>query len=254
MAYGCWDTNVYQQPTFDQAVPPVSALLIREAEAWRALLGLHSGVVGTARQMATAVSAENEVLLESTRDAIEQREANYYAALTQLAANCDAMSTEALRLRSLRKARATTDTQALQVLMQAHSSETLAIGTTLGTNSATSVQAVTAELRQATQTTRTQIAQLRAMMQAIQDQPELHGSIGVTFTDSEHTTHQFTTGAVFDAVYQASLELNEESLVAAMHLLCTGDPERVASASAPMPPSPPARTVVRRQGDRSAPR
>jgi hypothetical protein len=235
---------------FDQSIPPISALLMREAEAWRALLGLHAGVVGTARQMATAV-VEHEILLEGARESIEQREAAYYASLTQLAANCDALSTEALRIRSLRKARASTDTQALQVLMQAHSSETLAIGTTLGSNSATSVQAVTAELRQATQATRQQIAQMRALMQAIQDTPEMRGSLGLTFTD-ENTVHQFCIDDVFNAVYQEADELHEESLVAAMKALCAPTEEKAASGETAIHSVPATRMVVRRQGDRGA--
>jgi len=252
MAYPSWESVAYQQPQFDTNVPHVSALLVREAEAWRALLGLHTGVISTARQMASAV-VEQDVMLDSTREAIEQREANYFAALTQLAANCDALGAEALRLRSLRKARSTTDTQALQVLMQAHSSETLAIGTSLSSNTSTSVQAVTAELRQATQATRAQLAQMRALMQAVQDQPELRGSIGVTFSsDDGRGSYQFTTDAVFDAVYQAGSELNEESLASAMRALCTPCMD-TAPAATPVA-FPPARTVVRRQGDRSGAR
>ena len=52
--------------------------------------------------------------------------------------------------------------------MHAHAAETLAIGGTLAAN-AVAVSSVTAELRQAAQATRTQLAQVRAVMQLVQD-------------------------------------------------------------------------------------
>lgn len=235
----------YQENWCFQNVPAISQLLLQEADAWRALLGLQAGVVRTARQMASAISAESDVMLEGAREAIEQRESGYFAALSQLAANCDALSSEALRLRSLRKARATTDTQAVQLLMQAHSDETLATGTSLSSTSATSVRAVTAELRQATQSSRQQIAQVRALMQAVQDRPDLRGAIGVTFADKSVISN-FTTDAVFASVYSQSNELTDETLEAAMLRLCI--PE--SNSKHERVPNVPARTVVRRQGDR----
>ena len=148
---------------------------------------------------------ESDPTLETTREMIETREASYYSALSQLASHCDALAAEALRLRALRKTRATTDTQALQARMQAHSCEALAIGTTLASSSSTSVNTVTAELRQATSSTRQQIAQVRALMQVLQDAPELQGRLTIRVDDA----HSFSPSQVFEAVYRHSEQLTD---------------------------------------------
>lgn len=236
----------FNQPCYEPRLPPVSALLMHEAEAWRALLQLHTGVVGTARQLAAATSeTETGTMLERTREAVEAREAGYYASLTQLAAQCDAMATEALRLRSLRKSRSSADVQALQVLMQAHSAETMATGTTLASNSAMEVGGVATELRRAQQAARQQIAQVRALMQLVQDRPDIRGSIKISYND-----HTLETDAVFEAVYRHSEQLTDEALVRALNDLAPPSGEADASAGAELAPAAErSRTMVRRHGD-----
>lgn len=257
--------DAYQQPVangnglpFDlTAMPPVSDLLMREAIAWRALLGLHQGVLGTARQMASACG-ESDATLETAREAMEAREAQYYASLTTLVAQCDQLSAEALRLRSLRKARSSTDTHALQVLLQSHSTETLAIGSTLASNSTMNVQAVTVEMRQAAQATRQQIAQVRALMQLVQDTPRLRGKLKVAFVPDDGDEQSFTPEEVFASVYRQAAELTDESLVAAMSELCSSSSEDVrehapsvegdGDGGSPVATAP--RQLVRRSTDR----
>lgn len=228
---------------YETGLPPVSALLMHEAEAWRALLRLHTGVVGTARQLAAATSeTETGTMLESTREAVEAREAGYYAGLTQLASQCDAMATEALRLRSLRKSRASADVQALQVLMRAHSAETMATGTALSSNSAMEVSAVATELRQAQQATRQQIAQVRTLMQLVQDKPEIRGSLRISYNDCA-----LETESVFEAVYRHSEQLTDDALVRALNDL-TG-PSVEGEGGTRAPPTERSRTMVRRHAD-----
>jgi hypothetical protein len=224
----------------------VSALLMREAEAWRALLSLHTGVLGAARQLAAAATEGGEgqsPMLETTREAIETREAQYYAGLTQLAAQCDQLSAEALRLRTLRKTRQGADVHALEGLMHAHAAETLAIGGTLAANSAVAVASVTAELRQAARATRTQLAQVRAVMQLVQDRPALQGSVQLAYRDWVLNTDQ-----VFAAVYQESEELTDEALVRALEGLVCGATSAEASPAA-MAPAERQRQLVRRHAD-----
>ncbi len=233
-----WDAV---QP-YEQPMPPVSALLMREAQAWAALLNLHTGVLGTARAMASTLK-ESDPTLETTREAIETREAGYYAALTQLASHCDAMGAEALRLRALRKARATTDTQALEALMQAHSCEALAVGTTLASSSAISINTTASELRQASTSTREQIAQVRALMHVVQNAPELQGRLSIRVDNS----HEFAPEEVFKAVYRHGDELNDDALTRALAELCAVD-EPCATA----PATERAHTRVRRASDRGA--
>jgi len=226
-------------------LPPVSALLMREAEAWRALLQLHTGVLGAARQLAAATSGSNEgqsPMLETTREAIETREAQYYSGLTNLVAQCDQMSAEALRLRTLRKTRQGADVHALEGLMHAHAAETLAIGGTLAANAAVAVSSVTAELRQAAQATRTQLAQVRAVLQLVQDRPALKDKVRLAYGDWVLDTDQ-----VFDAVYQESEELTDEALVRALEGLACGATASAAPATAA--PAERQRQLVRRHAD-----
>lgn len=234
---------------YEASMPPVSALLMREADAWRALLGLHQGVLGTARQLAMATTETDGAALETTQEAIEAREAAYYAGLTQLVAACDQLSTEALRLRALRKARGNADAQALQALMQAHSTETLAVGAMLASNSAVKVQAATAELRQATQATRQQLAQVRAVLQLVQDHPPLRGKLRIGHVpEGGEAERSFEPGAVIEAAYRHGEALSEVTLVQAMAELCGPGPSAPAS-NVGGGSSAPARQVVRRGAD-----
>lgn len=227
---------------YDASIPPVSALLMHEAEAWRALLQLHTGVVSTARQLAAATSeTETGTMLESTREAVEAREAGYYAGLTHLASQCDALATEALRLRSLRKSRSSADVQALQVLMQSHSAETMATGTALSSNSAVEVGSVASELRQAQQATRQQIAQVRAVMQLVQDKPDLKGPLKLSYGGAV-----LETDAVFEAVYRHSEQLTDDALVRALAELTAPSGAAGGPAAAP---AEGVRTMVRRHAD-----
>jgi len=236
--------NGYAPPSYEASLPPVSALLMREAEAWRALLSLHTGVVGTARQLAAATNeTETGTLLESTREAIEAREAGYYAGLTQLASQCDAMATEALRLRGLRKARASADVAALQVLMQTHSAEMLATGSTLASNAGLEVSAIATELRQAAQATRQQIAQVRAVMQLVQDAPSLAGAVQLAYRDCVLNTDE-----VFEAVYRHSEQLTDEALVRALDDLVVGPRDEDGGGGGAAVTERP-RTLVRRHAD-----
>lgn len=238
---GCYGAYLGYEPS----VPPVSALLMREAEAWRALLQLHTGVLGAARQLAAAACEGGEgsrPMLETTREAIETREAQYYSGLTNLVAQCDALSAEALRLRTLRKTRQGADVHALEALMHAHAAETLAIGGTHAANAAVAVASVTSELRQASQATRQQIAQVRAVLQLVQDRPALRGKVQLAYGD-----WVLDTDKVFEAVYAESEELTDDALVRALEGLA-----RVASADAAPSAAPPAerhRQIVRRHAD-----
>ena len=101
--------------------------------------------------------------------------------------------------------------------MHAHAAETLAIGGTLAANAAVAVSSVTAELRQASQATRTQLAQVRAVLQLVQDRPALQGKVQLAYRDWVLDTDQ-----VFEAVYQESEELTDEALVRALEGLVCG--------------------------------
>lgn len=241
---------------YESSMPQVSALLMREAEAWRALLSLHTGVLGAARQLTTPMceggGETRSPMLETMREAIEAREAHYYSGLTQLAARCDQMATEALRLRALRKTRQGVDVNALEGLLHAHATETLAIGGALAANAAVAVAGVTSELRQATQATRQHLAQVRTLMQLVQDQPGLKGRVQLAYNESV-----VAVGRVFDVIHEQSEELTDESLVQALDALtCGSAPPDVAVAAPPdavLPTGRAARQTVRRHTDGNRP-
>ena len=100
---------------------------------------------------------------------------------------------------------------ALQVLMQTHSAEMLATGSTLASNAGLEVSAIATELRQAAQATRQQIAQVRAVMQLVQDAPSLAGAVQLAYRDCVLNTDE-----VFEAVYRHSEQLTDEALVRAL--------------------------------------
>ena len=231
-------------------LPPVSQLLMEEAEAWRALLRLHTGVVSTARKL-SEVCIQDDPTLATSRESIETREAGYYASLTQLAAQCDQLSAEALRLRALRKTRAATDTHALAALMAAHATETLLVGTTLAANSSGSVQAATVELRRALHSTRQQISQVRALLGVLQDKPELGMQLRIAVHPDSGEVQTFTMDDLFGAAYRHGPELNDETLAAAIRSLCAqrNAPTGTVAADPPATAGSHARASVRRQAD-----
>ena len=197
-------------------------MLMREAEAWRALLSLHQGVVGTARVLATMIPPEPGPVLETSRESLEQREAQYHSALSNLVSQCDQLTAECLRLRSLRKARRATDVQALQILMQSHTIETLALGASLGTSSSINVQAATSEIRLAAQTTRQEITQIRALMQVAQEAPRLHAQIRLA-VGVDKNVRDLSIGDFFTELYKHSSHLTDTAVEETIHRVCIAD-------------------------------
>lgn len=126
-----------QQP----APPHIAQLLYREGDAWTSVLNLHSNVIQNIQLASSSISNE------SVFDSDSERELHYVAALSQAAAQCDQLHAELIRLRTLRKARKTYDISSLQPLIRAHTSETLAIGTSIASQVSITVQSVAAELR-----------------------------------------------------------------------------------------------------------
>lgn len=247
--YGC------PVPAFDaQAIPQITQMLYREGEAWRALLALHAGVVSTAQQLSAVVAESASLETNEAGNATEHRELQYCAALTQVASNCDAMHAEAIKLRGLRKARASADVQTIQALMDAHTNETLAVGASLASNISMSIQTATSDVRTSIQTTRQQLAQTRALLQLVNDAPSLRGRLRIGLVDPNGTSTDYSTDAVFAAVYRVNAELTEEALVQAMADLSANGPGDSEGAPAPaddVVAPPPQRTVARRTGDRA---
>lgn len=157
------------QATLQLDVPPISQMLMREAEAWRALLGLHGSVLNLTRGVSQATmneAASPHLRFDEQREASEQREATYIAGLSQLMAQCDALNAEVLKIRGLRKAKYQVEQEALKDILRTHADECLAMGDALSRNSALQISSVGSELRQAAQSMRAQIQQARGLLQA----------------------------------------------------------------------------------------
>jgi hypothetical protein len=252
-------------PGTSAGYPPIAELLVREAHAWSALLGLHGGVVHAARRLAATAgsdaSAERLSGVDGGTHATEVREQAYCAALTTLVAQCDALATEALRLRGLRRARCTSELEAVAAIVQPHVHEALAVGGTLASNSALSVQTATSELRQAIQATKTQVSQLRALVAVVEEAgSSLRGDLRIGVqpaSPAQGELRVFAVDAVLAAVYRHSPDLTEAALARALAELSTESAGTVGGApgAADEPsvtPARPGRTVSRRMGsDRS---
>lgn len=209
-------------------LPPISNLLIREADAWRAVLALHAASVNTSYQLARMPDNQQGAPLQYEEERemnSESREATYCSALTGLASQCDSLIAEIFKLRTLRKARRAMEVQCVKEIVRSHSDEILAIGQTLASNGALNVASSTAELRVAIQNQRNQVSQLRMLLEAVRSANTLplpKGGklvIGLVVDDGVPTT--FDLDNVMSSVYQEARELNETSLSMALSNLMT---------------------------------
>tara|TARA_Y100000817_G_C16769460_1_gene505416 strand:- start:103 stop:870 length:768 start_codon:yes stop_codon:yes gene_type:complete len=223
-------------------MPQISEMLVREAEAWRALLALHGIALAGGNH---AVASMGELRIdEDAEDASEQREAQYVAQLTSLMAQCDAMSHEIIKIRTLRRSRRRLQEQARREVVRAHSDETLALGSTLAGQLQQQVTALTTDIRLKCQTIRNELTQARALLQAIADAESSTLPVGATVVLGLRRGEEFQVHPVDEvlrAVYQHSESISEEGLVSALQRLAAP-----SEARAPAPAAAPARSVPRR--------
>ena len=241
------------------ALPPISEMLMREANAWNALLQLN-GSIGAA---AHGVGAHDDALeYDDARETAAQREASYIGALSNLAALADSLTNETLKLRSLRKARHQVTSLALQTVMREHSNSALALGEGLARRGAVDLTNAIALVRARQQDTRSQLAQARTLLQAAsQGEAALPpgariviGVRGAADADGGKKDHCRPVEEVLAAAYANGGEMSDASLAAA---LCDArrrrargagaDPTRAAAPPpSPSPPLPPRRRRRRR--------
>ena len=199
--------------------PPIAAMLVQEANAWNALLQLHGSTAASARTQAEVVKEEG-LAYEEHRETAMQREAAYVSSLSQLASSADALATEAIKIRGLRRAKWQLESIAMQEFMRTHSNETLALGDSVARNCAVSVQAATVEMRSATQALRAQITQARALLQEVQKANELRIPTGSTIViglrDAEESVQLVTVEDLLSAAFAVNGKLDDESLSSAL--------------------------------------
>lgn len=204
-------------------IPAISSLLLREADAWRAVLNLHTSVVAAAQQVARSADNTNDVFIDENNNNSTAREAAYCSALSSLANQCDNLFNEVVRLRALRKTRRTVEVECASDIMRAHSDEVLAIGQALSCSGALSVSSVTAELRVAIQAQRTQLSQLRIFLETIRSASGLSLPSGcnlvVGIKKADGGTDVRDLDDVVKEVYCSSRELSDSTLSDALSKL-----------------------------------
>ena len=236
-------------------IPPISNLLLHEADAWRAVLSLHSSTITTAQRLSRSPDNKGDATLhpedEKTLNS-QSREAAYCAALSSLASQCDALFNEVLKLRTLRKARHKVEVEAITDVVRAHSDEVLAIGQTLASNGSLNVSSATADLRIAIQNQRNQISQLRVFLDCVKmasNLPLPQGSklvVGVKREGSEHDDVR-ELDELFAHIYETSRDVNEMSLVDALaKMFVATDTQSIRRAG------PESRQFSRRTEDRAS--
>ena len=159
---------------FNVDIPPISSLLIREADAWRALLNLHPSVVSGTQQIARSLGNSSDTYIKLAEDSqltSDCRESAYCSALSSLAAQCDSLFTEIMKIRAFRKTKRNVEVACVNEILRAHASEILAMGQTLASNGSLSVSSATSELRIAIQAQRNHITLLRQFLDVVKAFP-----------------------------------------------------------------------------------
>lgn len=165
--------------------PPVAQLLYREGDAWTAVLSLHSSVVQSIQSVSSSMSSENCL------DGDTERDLQYCTALSQAAAQCDALHSELIKLRTLRKARCNFDTSILQPILSAHSREAIATASSLASQAHMSLQSVTSELRSSIQELKRNESELSALCELLQQYPldSIPSDLKVTVSLGDSSKH-----------------------------------------------------------------
>ncbi len=233
-------------------LPHISNLLLREAEAWRAVLNLHAATVGSAQQIGRSEDTSKEQVLQNDERAMnsDARESSYCCALTGLATQCDTLHSECLKLRALRKSRRAVEVQSLAEIVRSSSDEILAIGQSLASNASLNVSSATSELRLAIQHQRNQVSQLRALLDAVRSASSLplpKGAKLMIGVQSEGKAPQLHgLDELLEEVYRRSRDLNETSLSDALSRVFVGS----STTKNACEPQVQARHFARRAADR----
>lgn len=207
-------------------IPAISALLMREADAWRALLALHASTLQSAQALAKPTTPDASLTREEMSSSSEAREASYCSALTQLAHSADSLLTEAMKLRALRRARRSVEVDALREVLRVHSDESLAVGQHLASNCSMNVSNATSDMRVCVQQQRTQVSQLRSMLEVLRTAQNLPLPANTKLVVGLQTDDFVDARPVEDlmnAVYENAREINETSLSEALGSLFVGE-------------------------------
>lgn len=230
--------------THQPQIPQICALLMSEAEAWRALLSLHGVTLHNAQSASKPTTSDAELVMTEESTASDAREAEYCAALSNLASQADALHAECMRVRNLRRARRTAEVEALKEVTRVHSDEYLAIGKHLSSNLAIAVANVTSDIRVCIQQQRTQLSQLKSIVEVIKTGIELpieRDSVLVVGVKKGDDVDARPVEEVLSCLYENSRELNETTLSDTLKRLFTSQQSSVSNET---------RTFARRSSKR----
>ena len=223
-------------------MPPISEMLVREAEAWRALLSLHSMSLNGTRQVAETSSTE-ELSFNQAHEESDQRESMYYSAISHLLSQYDTLTSELIKIRSLRKAKRSVEVVAQREVLRAHSDETLALGSIMATHTSQSVTGLTSELRKLSQKLRSQLEQTRVLLQALQEVRDSNMPAGTSIViglQQESDSKTYAVSEVLQQIYaEGDGKVTEESILNALRRLSNASPTQTTTAQS-------GRTVPRR--------
>ena len=142
----------------------VAELLLQESQAWAALSQLHGNIVATA----TTVHDQDDVLtFDEELEVSLQRQQSYVLALTNLAGLADNLHLEAVKLRALRKASFQVAHAAIASLTRSHRARAVTLAEGLVRQATSELAHLTAMLRGEQSRMRAQLAQARALLEAI---------------------------------------------------------------------------------------
>lgn len=210
-------------PPPTSALPQISQLLIAEANAWNALLNLSGGLEHATRSTTGSIAHEEGLVGESSEET-QQRTASYISALSNIANQADALTNETIRLRSLRKAKAQVETNAIHAL-QHHNREVLAQGEQSARSIGLTISTATSEMRATANKLKTELAQGRALLELIQQTQELGLEPGSTMVFGVKTASDEATfmnvSHLLTALY-AEGGLSDETLARVIKTQMTG--------------------------------
>lgn len=230
--------NGFRLDSFNPDIPPICDLLYREADAWRAVMSLHSSTVSNSSHIVkTDTDSQSVLYYDEKALGSDSREASYYTALSSLAHQCDCLHSEALKLRTFRKARRQVELQCIKEIIRGHADEVMAIGQSLAQSSSLNVASATADLRVAIQTQRNQVSQLRMLLEAVASASTLplpkggKLAIGISFEsdDTPSPSSWVYIDKLFEKIYEKSRGVNESSIAEALKSIRNVEEEPEAS-------------------------
>jgi len=208
---------------------PIANLLLKEADAWHAVLAQHSLAMSTAQQLSRLPpdnDSKDRPFNDEQTTTSDLSEAAYCSALTNLASQCDSLIVEVMRLRGLRKARRGVEVPHAKEKVRQHSNDVLTTGQELAATASLSVSSVTSDLREVIETQQSQVSRLQALVQASEGaaNPPLPKNaelmIGVRTEDGEIDSRPLDE--LFKIIHATSGELNETTLSRALTSLFHG--------------------------------